>query len=74
MYPLLHKATICFVHEDSYLLTLMLGKKKKSLVDYLLLLELGSAQLKEYEVGSTIWSPGTGVDRTGGWPQPVPAG
>ena len=72
MYPLLHKATICFVHEDSYLLTLMLEKKKS--LDYLLLLELVSAQLQDYEEGSTIQNPGTGVGRTGGWPQPVPAG
>lgn len=74
MSPVLHKATIYFSQVDAFLLSLQLRGKKKSLVDYLLLLELESAQTQEYEVGGTIWSPSTSADRRSGWPQPAPAG
>lgn len=43
---------------------------KKKFGFYLLLLELGSVTW----VGGATWSPSTGVDRTRGWPWPVPAG
>lgn len=62
------KTCICCLH------WLKKKKEKEGFVDYLLLLELGSAQLQKSEVGDTTWSPGTGVDRTSGWPRLVPAG
>lgn len=51
-------------------------KKKKRVVDYLLLLELRSVWLRESEVGGTTWSPGTGGATSGlaGGPGPFPAG